>query len=187
MELPNETKYSPKGIIPIQVERVRRTSAVIFRSTHRSRGRTTTKSRARPGSTRRPQFRTKTRRTGLGRAVPAWSRAVTSRATTTNAREPSRKRRHDGFLVASIRRLDRRGSRHTSRTGRASRRGGPTPATLLTQTGPILTGRTPAAPLRAGRLQSELMSTGQTGRRGSTSRSHPTRSGHTTRRTSKGG
>ena len=146
MELPVELKNSPKQIIPIQINRTRGTIAVIFRHTRRSGGRTTAIPQARPVSARCwPLTQTQSRRARLRGVVMARRWAVTLTATTTNARTPSGGRRHRTNPLFCIRRLRRRGGRHTHRTGRESRGRGPTPATLSTQMGPLSTRRVPAA------------------------------------------
>ena len=101
---------------------------------------------ARPVSARCwPLTQTQSRRARLRGVVMARRWAVTLTATTTNARTPSGGRRHRTNPLFCIRRLRRRGGRHTHRTGRESRGRGPTPATLSTQMGPLSTRRVPAA------------------------------------------
>ena len=73
-----------------------------------------------------------------------------------------------------------------SQTGSASKGRRSNLTTLLTRAGPLPTRRTPAVPLRAGRLPSALMLTGRTGRRGNTSGRNHTQSRHTHKRTHRG-
>ena len=88
MELPDESKNSPKRIIAIQIDQVKSTRAVIFSRTRRSGGRTTTILQARPVSACR-WLQTQSQRARLREAVTVRRWAVILSVTTTYARTSS--------------------------------------------------------------------------------------------------
>ena len=186
MEIADEAKHRPERIILIQIDQVEGTRVVIICHARRSgedRPPYSERDRSAPDEDRGPEPSPE----GPGWGQRSWSdteRSLLERLPPT----PGRPAGGEGIALAlsstseDKEEVDARAER-AERAGEGDR---PLPS-FVPERGLSLPDERPWRPSERGELPSVLMSTWRTGRRGSTSGKHHTRSRHTRRRTSKEG